>query len=261
MNGHNYQVTDSSVDLSVAPAVVGAPDEQTKIVLYDADAEQRVLFHTEKKGRTYKAVHIFKAGAVKDEAVLEYERSKDQRMSDVDITESNEKDAIAITSQGFKAALEFWEKYCDRVEGYANPDRVSTKDKAFAVGVLFGTEFKELPVAMDDELIPDDDDENSTYRMNCVDDGQVIATVHELRPATTDEISESQALQSRSLIVQGTKFGQRDQRIPSRAKRWGELYDLMKISASGYVRKVPLHHKMVVVQRHLKSEQQAITGN
>src|SRR4051812_13699333 len=204
MNGQNHQVTD----LSETPAAASAPDEQTNTVLYDADAEQRVLFHTEHKGRMYKAVHVFKAGAVKDEAVLEYERSKDQRLTDVDVSESDEKDAVAISSQAFKAALDFAAKYRDRVEGYSNANRVADKDTSFAVGVLFSTEFQELPVAMDEELIPDDDDESSTYRLNCVIDGKVITTVHELRPATTDEVSESQALQSRSLIVQGTKFGQ-----------------------------------------------------
>lgn len=243
------------------PPVGGGEPGQAAVatLLYDADAEQRVLFHTEHKGRMYKAVHIFKAGAVKDQAVLDYERSKNQRLTDADITETDEKDAMAVTNKSFGAALDFWEKYCGRTEGYAG--RVSSKDKAFAVGVLFGVEFEELPVAMDDELIPDEDDENSTYRMNCVADGKVVATVHELKSATTDQISEAQTLQSRSLIVRGQQFGQRDQQIPSRAKRWGELYDQMKASASGYTRKVPLHHKMAVAQRHLKSEQKAITGN
>src|SRR5882724_1882221 len=227
-------------------------------VMYDADAEQRVEFHTERRGTLYPVAHIFRAGALKDDAILEYERAKDQRLTDAEISEADDRDAMAIVGQSFQAALLYYEKNCERTEGYAG--KVSDKDKVFAVNQLFGTGFDELPLAMGDQLCPEEDDDSSTYRLKCAANGKVVTTTHELRAASKDEISESQALMSRILLVQGTKFGQRDQRIPSKAKRWGELYDLMKVTVTGYTEKVPLHHKMSVAQRHLKSEQKAITG-
>ncbi len=228
-------------------------------ILYDADAEQIIKFHTERRGTLYPVAHIFKAGALRDESILEYERAKDQRITDAEVSEVNDRDAIAITGQAFKAALLFASKNLDRAEGYSG--KPSEKDQVFAVGQLLGADFDELPLAMGDQLCPDEDDDSSTYRLKCASNGTIIVTTHELRAATKDEISESQALQSRVLVVQGTKIGTRDQRIPSKAKRWAELYDLMKVKAEGYVNKIPLHHKMLVAMRHLKSEQKAITGN
>lgn len=228
-------------------------------LLYDASAEQIVKFHTERRGKLYPVAHVFKAGALLEEPILEYERAKDQRISDAEVSEVDNRDAFAITGQAFKAALLFAKKNLDHTEGYSG--QPSEKDLVFAVNQLLGAEFDELPLAMGDDLCPEEDDENSTYRLKCASNGTIIVTTHEMRAATKDEISESQALLSRVLVVQGTKLGQKDQRIPSKAKRWGELYDLMKVSAIGYADKVPLHHKMLVAQRHLKSEQKAITGN
>lgn len=228
-------------------------------ILYDANSEQTIKMHTERRGMLYPVAHIFRAEALKDESILDYERSKDQRITDAEVSEVDDRDAFAVTGQAFKAALLFSQKNLDRTEGYAGTP--SDKDKAFAVNQLLGAEFDELPLAMGDELCPDETDDSSTYRLKCASNGTIIVTTHEMRAATKDEISESQALLSRVVMVQGTKLGQRDQRIPSKAKRWGELYDSMKIAATGYVDKVPLHHKMLVAMRHLKSEQKAITGN
>jgi hypothetical protein len=234
-------------------------DQAGQVSLYDADAEQRVEFHTERRGKLYPVAHIFRAGALKDESILEFERSRDQRLTDADLNEVDDRDAMAVTGDTFNASLRFYEKHCDRTEGYAG--KVSDKDKVFAVDQLFATGFDELPLAMGDELCPEEDEDTSTYRMKAASNSKIVTTVHELRAASKDEISESRSLMSRILLVQGTKFNQRDQRIPSKAKRWGELYDLMKVNADGYSGRVPLHHKFSVAIRHLKSEQKAITGN
>lgn len=228
-------------------------------VLYDVAAEQRMPFHTERKGVMYPVAIIFGPDALKYESILEYERTRDQRISDADVNEADDANAMAITSKGFQAALTFADKHTVNTEGYAG--KPSNKDKAFAVqNLLFGVEFQELPVATSDQLCPEDDDDSSTYKVRCISNGVVVHVTHTLRAANSDEISEAQVLQSRTLLVQGTQFGQRDQRIPSKAKRWGELYDLMKSATTGYAGKVPLHHKVAVAMRHLKTEQKAITG-
>ncbi len=230
----------------------------TPATLYDAEAEQKMSFQTERKGRMYSVTHIF--GPIKDDKVIAYERTRDQRITDAETSESDTKDAMAITSKGYAAAIEYWNNTDTKTEGYAG--KVSDKDKAFAVqNLLFAVEFEELPLATGEELCPEEDDDTSTLKLRCLFDGQVVTTSATLRAATPGEISDFQILMSRTLLVQGTQFGQRDQRIPSKAKRLGELFDLVKVSVTGYAGRVPLHHKMAFALRHFRAEQKASTGN
>lgn len=260
-NEDQMKQTDAPVIGFVAPATeTDAPAKaESDRPMYDADVDQVIRFHTEKKGRLYPVAHVFASSALKDEAILDLERQRNQRISDAEVSEADDASAMAITSQGYQAALTFSEKHCVRVEGYAG--KSGQKDNAYAVGLLFAVQFEELPLAAADELCPEDDGEQSTYRMRCLNHlGEAITVVHILRPANSDELSEAELLRSRTLLVQGTQFGKRDQRIPSTAKRWAELYDLMQVDTEGYYRKVPLHHKKAVAERHLKNEQKAITG-
>ena len=252
---------DEAIEGELLHDVVAEPVEalakQSEAVIYDADAVQRVIFQTERKGRLYTVTHIF--GPIKDDAVLEYERQRSQKLTDAGADESDEQDATAISSKGYQAAINYWNARDTKAEGYAGV--VSDRDKAFAVNLLFGVEFQQLPLASADELCPPDDDENSAYVLRCLFDSRECYTSATLRPAKPQEIEEFESLMSRALLVQGTRFGQRDQRIPARAKRLSELFDLMKVSVDGYKERVPLHHKTAFALRHLRSEQKAITGN
>ena len=238
---------------SQALAKADGPKEE---VIYDADAEQRVAFLTERRGKMFRVVHIF--GAILEDNVLDYERRRSQKLSEADAEESHEQDATAVTSKTYQAALHYWNSTGARAEGYSG--KVSDRDKVFAVDQLFGVEFQDLPLAEDDELCPDDDDENSTHILRCLFDGKECYPSATLRPPKPEEIEQFEALQNRSLLVKGQKFGQRDQQIPAKAKRFGEMFDQMKVSVSGYARRVPLHHKAAFALRHLRAEQKAITG-
>ncbi|PYS67944.1 MAG: hypothetical protein DMF69_21625 [Acidobacteria bacterium] len=243
---------DGIVERSGVPAKV-EPAE----VNYDADAEQRFKFQTERSGRMYTVVHVF--GPILDEQVLEYERARNQRLGEAEYSEADDDDATAITSTGFNAAINFWNKSGASAEGYAG--KVSDRDKAFAVGLLFGTEFESLHLASEEDLCPETGDDQSTLVMRCLFDGQEVYTNAVLKTATPNQIEQFENLQSRTLLVKGTKFGQRDQRIPAKAKRLAEMFDQMVVSTDGYAGRVPLHHKAAFALRHLRSEQKAITGN
>ncbi len=225
-------------------------------VIYDANAEQRVTFQTERKGKRYTVTHIF--CPLRDEAVLEYERRRSQKLSDAGVDESDEEEATAVSSNGFEAAVNFWNTQQTRAEGYAG--KVNDRDKAFAVNLLFGVEFEQLPLASVDEPCPEDDSDASSYVLRCLFSSRECYTSATLRPASTEEIAEFESLMSRALLVKGTRFGERDHRIPARSKRLGEFFDLMKASVTGYKTRVPLHHKTAFALRHLRSEQKAITG-
>jgi len=232
-------------------------EEKAKDVLYDADSRQRVAFQTERSSRMYNVAHIF--GPLLDENVLEYERSRSQRLSEAGANESDEEDATAVTSTGFLAALNYWNKTGATAEGYAG--KVSDRDKAFAVGLLFGVEFESLRIANAEELCPEEGDEQSTYVLRCLFDGREVYTQAVMKAATANQIENFESLMSRTLLVKGTRYGQRDQRIPAKAKQLAEMFDQMVASTQGYVGRVPLHHKAAFALRHLRAEQKSITGN
>jgi hypothetical protein len=231
--------------------------EKIKEILYDADAPQRVRFQTERAARFYNVVHIF--GPILDDNVLEYERSKNQRIGEADANQSDDEDATLIRSNTFNAALIYWNKSGTKTEGYAG--KVSDRDKAFAVGLLFGVEFESLRTAESDQLCPEEGEDESTYIMRCLFDGDEVYTQAVMRSATANQIEQFESLMEQTLLVRGTRYGQRDQRIPARAKRLAEMFDQMVVSTKGYEGRLPLHHKVAFALRHLRAEQKAITGN
>ena len=232
--------------------------EEKAQAIYDADADQRMPFQTERKGKLYNVAHIF--GPIKDENVIEFERGRNQRITDAEVTESDDSDAMAVSSTSFQSAVNYWDTTGTRAEGYSS--EVSIKDKAYAVqNLLFAVEFDKLPLASSDELCPPDDDDNSSYRLRSLFDGKLVVTEHTLRAGSPDELAEFQSLMGRALLVRGTQFGQTDQRIPSRARGLGILYDKVKIEVKGYAKRVPLHHKMAVALHHFRAQQRALTGN
>jgi len=236
-------------------------------VLFDADATQRLPLKVERRGKLYKVAHHI--APVKDEDIIEFERSRDVRLSDADSNETNEADAMAISSKSYEPAIALWDKRSTAVENYAlkNPDgdwkaEIASGDKEFAVNsMLLAHQFKSLPVAAADEACPADDDDTSTYILQVRFNDGVVETRHVLRRATPEEMAEFKGLMSRVYMVQGTQFGETDQRIPSRAKGLGELYRKAKQDVSGYVGRVPLHHQMAVALRHFRAQHKADTGN
>jgi hypothetical protein len=242
-------------------------DTTPLLVLYDADAQQRVPFKVERRGKLYKVVHI--VDSIKDGDIIEFERSKSVRLSDADSTETDDADATAISSQLFEPAITLWDQRSLAVENYAlkNPegdwrDEIAQGDKAYAInGVLLAYQFVSLPVASGEEACPTDDDDTSTYIIRAIFNGQEVELRHVLRRAKPQEMSDFQGLMSRVHLVQGTRFGETDQRIPSRAKRLGELYRQVKLETHGYVGRVPLHHQMAIALRHFRNQHKFDAGN
>lgn len=226
--------------------------------LYDADAVQRMSFQTERRSVMYTVVHVF--GPILDDAVLEYERRRDQRIGKPDKDQVDDPNAVSISDSSYAAAVHYWDTQGTSAEGYAG--RVADADKAFAVqSMLFAVEFEPLPEAEEGKLCPEDDEDGATYRLRCLFNGASIVTEHTLRPATKDEMGRFQQLMRSTLVVRGTRFGKSDQRIPSRARSLAALYDELKQSTSGYQGRVPLHHKMAVALKHFNTEKELLSGN
>jgi hypothetical protein len=244
------------VDAEKAPAAL----------VYDADAQQRVPFKAERSGKLYKVTHFI--NAITDDDIMQFERSKQIRLSEADSNETDEADVTAISSTLFAPALELWDKRVDSVENYSfkNAEQwrqeLAEGDKAFAInGVVLAVQFVSLPVASGDEACPAEDDDTSTYIMKAVFNGQVVTLRHVLRRAKPDEMTKFQGLMSRVHLVQGTQFGETDQRIPSRAKGLGELYRQVKQEAQGYAGRIPLHHQMLLALRHFRAQHKFDASN
>lgn len=235
-------------------------------VLYDADAEQRIPFQFERNSRLYNVAHIF--APLVDDDIAEYERGRNLRLTSAEPSESDERDAMAIQGDTFGPAVSLWDLKIVRVENYvcaASPDfrkLVPTRHKAFAVqSALMPVEILPLPLVGDAEAFPEGGDDNTaTIRLRALFGEQQVITEHVLRSPSADDMAAYRSLMSRALVVKGTRFGKQEQRIPSRSRRLGQLYDQMFVNSKGYSGRVPLHHKMAVVLDHLRGEEESL-GN
>jgi len=244
---------------STQPTENGQTPNTPAPALYDAAAQQRLAFKVERRGKLYGVIHV--VDPILEDDIIAYERSRDVRLSDADSSESDAQDALAMTSKTSDAAVTLWDTRVPKVENYAlkHPEgdwqkEIAVGDKVFAINQVLAIEFVPLPVASTDEACPPDDDDTSAYPMRALFNGSPVNLKHTLRRATPEEITEFNGLMSRALLVQGTAFGQTDQRIPSRAKGLGKLYRQCKVEAEGYTERVPLHHQMAVALRHFRTQ-------
>lgn len=234
--------------------------------IYDADATQTLPLKVERRGKLYAVRHCFQS--ISDDVIANFERARDVRMSDADSRESDDANAMAMTDDSFNAAIAGWDACAEKVEGYRLDtgrddwkSQIAQGDKAFAFQTLLSTDFEELPVGLEDEGCPPDADETSVYRLRALFNGTPVTLTHTLRPASRDEMGKFQKLMRRALVVRGTRFGQTDQRIPSRARELGELYNQVMVETDGYNGRIPLHHRMAIVLRHFRNQAEMDAGN
>jgi hypothetical protein len=240
--------------------------QTTKAILYDADAEQRIPLQFERRGRLFNVVHVF--AALTDDDIANYERGRNLRLTAAETGESDERDAMAIQGDTFGPAVELWEKKIVKVENYecAGKDDfkklVPTRHKAFAVqSALMPVEILPLPLVGDSEAFPEGEEDNtSTIRLRALFGDKQVITEHVLRAPSADDMAAYRSLMSRALVVKGQRFGKQEQRIPSRARRLGELYNQMFKGCTGYVGRIPLHHRMAVALEHFRGEEESL-GN
>ncbi|HEX8500803.1 MAG TPA: hypothetical protein VF659_09440 [Pyrinomonadaceae bacterium] len=226
-------------------------------VVFDADAEQRYEFQTRRGNLFYPVAHIF--GGVNDELLIEMDRARDVRLTDADATETDDDDARAInSSSAVVIAVDYWNSSGARGENYAG--KVADKDKSYAVhNLLLAVEVIAPKTSTASGPCPDDD-EPLTYNLRCLFGGQECVTTHVIRD-NPDDFEAYQQIMSRALLVRGTRFGETDQRIPSRMNRLAALYDLIHVSHENYAGRIPKHHKMAVVQFHFRQLQKQHAGN
>jgi hypothetical protein len=235
--------------------------------VYDADAQQRVPLQVVHGGKTFNVAHTF--ASLTDDLLIEYEKRCDVRLSRAEKKETDGERGVSSNRKTFLAAVWLWDALAQSVEGYKIDDganfkeKVNDKYKAPAVeeAILACRIDETLVMADEGELMPVGDEASSVIRLCSYFAGQEVITEHTLREPNADEMKRYQSLKSRSLVVQGTRLGRNETRIPASARALGKLYDEVQLTASGYAGRVPLHHKCAVIEHHMNAEQEVTVKN
>lgn len=246
-----------------------APEKEE--IFYNADVSQIAQFLRQQRGRSIKLIHHI--NAVSDDLFIETDKQRKLKLKEADLEEIDDASASKVEQKSDQAAIECWLKICPRVENYAlrngevNESNfrqvVPDDDKIYVVNsIVFAAEIVPLPRGDNSDLFYVDDVENVIeYHLRCYFNGYQLLTKHFMRPVTAGQSSDFRGLMQQAYLVQGTKLGEMDQRIPSRVRKLGRLYDDSVESTEGYVGRVPLWHKKVVAEAHFKQEQKLLAKN
>ena len=120
-----------------------------------------------------------------------------------------------------------------------------------------------LPIARPGKRLPMNRNRTlpSVIRLRALFAGHELTLTHELRQPTADQVATYKSIQKERWIVQGTKLGRGETRIPPKLQKLGLLYKELVERTSGYAGRVPLHHQMLVVMDHLAKEVEAVRKN
>jgi hypothetical protein len=246
-------IANNAVEETVASSAAGkSPVEEVinPTLLYDADAEQRCGFTVVKKDKRFKVYYTF--GGIDDDVYVEYDRQRRVRMA------ADGQGGMDSKSNSVEAAAWLGRKILKFVEGWGASDGSNVKDRQLADAVqnsvlacaVDQTEL-ELGDAETDRPWEDEDDESNTYALRAMFSGNELICKHALNDANAEQEKRWNRLMSQTKLTQGEKLSRRDIEIPSRARAIGKLYDEMMVSAEGYAGRVPLHHKVEIMQAHM----------
>jgi hypothetical protein len=226
-------------------------------VLYDADAKQRYGVTVQHKGKRYPVFYEF--NPITDETFIEYDRQRDVRMA------SDGTGGIDSRSNGAAAAAMLGRVILLSVEGWGPADGSKVKDRQLADAVQNGplacaVDQKELPLGNAEEDRPWDEDEDvsNTYVLRTMFNGGELICTHVLTDADAAQESRWTKLMAKTKLLPGERLTRRDIQIPSRAKAIGKLYDEMYIRSEGYAGRIPLWHKLEVMNEHMGVQQEMV---
>lgn len=240
-------------------------------ILYDADAEQLVPFYVEDEGERFEVV--FQLGPQTHAALAEYDRQCDRRMIQADQQETGERNAVESISKEFEASLWLFNDRLVDVQGFGEPgekkpdnwrdligddkDKVAVIDEAYLAAMVVPP-----PIAKPGKTLKWKEKRTEIVPLKAIFNGFEMELTHERQTdLTSDHLSDYNAIMRSRWLVQGTKLGSPESRIPPKAVRLGELYDRLNYRASGYKARVPLHHKAIVVMHDLGKAGEAVRKN
>lgn len=233
--------------------------------LYDADAPQSFSFNFQGRGKfagfEYPVVITFRP--MKDGDYIAYDKQRDVRMVGAS-------DGVDASNETFGASLWLGRQLLQGVEGWGDPSGSDLSDERLADAVQGGLlacdiEPKGTPVpgdAAEHKPWEDDSAAEKPIKLRCIVEGRLVTIPH-----TPGEIEEKDLerlrkryirLKSRAKLVGDEQIGKNATKVPARAEAKGLLYDELGFRATGYAGRVPLHHKVTVVDDFFEVEQELV---
>lgn len=242
-------------------------------LLYDADANQRVPFRIDNEGETVEVAFIL--GPQTDEAIAEYDRLTNERYLAADEEESGDRNAMETTDESFGAAV--WllnDRLLDAegfgAEGETKPENWKElvfdddRDRAAVIDDAYlAAQVVPAPLAKKGKRLPwSRPARKAVVNVLALFNGHQVRLTHERTAVpTSNQITEFRSIRKSRYLVQGTKLGQGEIRVPPKARRLAALYDQLGYETTGYAGRVPLHHKALVVVHDLGKEAEAVRKN
>lgn len=253
-----------------APAIDGQP---AAVIVYDATRPQRIPFMIEHAGEMFEVAFVLDAQT--DAALINYDRLCDRRFVAADQKETGERNALESIDNSFEAATWLFDDRAQTAEGFNEPgqplpenwkESIADEDKAAVIDEAYlAAAVVPLPIAKPGKRLPLSYRKEvpvSTINLRAIFEGFEMVLGHVMNPASADQVATFKSIQKERLLVQGTRLGKGETRIPPKVRKLGALYDQLKESVTGYANNhVPLHHKMIVVMEHLQSEVEAVRKN
>lgn len=230
------------------------------VVLYDADAIQRIPLRVETDEGYGEVVHL--VGPLDDEPIKAFDIRREVKLG-----QAEQKNAVETKSLTLDAATELYDELtATPPEGYgeegeetpenwkeiigADEKQFVIEDVLLAAEVITNAATKKLKrIGWGAQRRP------SSVQLRCYFSGEQLVTEHfprEPKPSAA-AITEFNAIRSSVWLVQGTKLGKGDTQIPPKMARYAKLYDVVfdQGRARGYKGRVPMHHKSVVIQHYM----------
>jgi hypothetical protein len=239
--------------------------------LYDADAVQHIPYNFEHQGRMFTVT--FHMGPQEDETLIAYDQLMDTRLRSVSGADEGAR-GIIPESEGSAAAKWLFDKVASGVDGIGRPGTPIPRDwkttepittvlkEGVVIRAYLAVEGVALKKAQPGDFIEwGQSSETSTVRLRALFNGHQVLLTHEFSPISKDDDTLYHSIKKRAMIVQGTKIGQSDTRIPATWKPLGALYDRLAPRTEGYKGRIPLHHKVAALDQLLGLTQEAVAKN
>lgn len=228
----------------IAIATETAPPNNTKVALYNADAQQKFVFVVEDDEAKYELTQIFKG--VPDNAVLEYDRLRQVLME-------GEGANTDLNTDSMNADEYLFNELCADVLGYSDEkpanwlELIDYDEKRAGINKLLAVRIvgsnKEKSVKKREW---GHQRSTHTVELQSYFDGKILTTKARFQSKSPADVAEYALIKNRlGLVDKG--LDDSAIKIPAQMKRKAALYDKLNPATEGYDGRVPVHHKAAFV--------------
>lgn len=208
--------------------------EEKKVVVYDADAQQRFSFVVDGDDET---THIF--NPISDERYFEFDQNSRIKLID---------DGESIITDNSAALVNLFDDAIVDVEGIEGEKPADWKAEIDADKEKIPSISAYLAVAAFSNNKRSWGQTDSTVLTEAYFNNKTAQQTHFLRKKTVDDVRDFRRFQKIPLATKRKGLKSSELSMPSNGERKAELYDRMQTKpAEGYVGRVPAWHKIAVI--------------